>query len=170
MRPARLFLLRHAPAVPRGTPGYADDARPLTAEGARKMRRAAPSVRMLVGKVDKLLTSPLPRARRTAEIVSGALGKSPRELPELAPGRPPHEVEKALSREKSGARLLLVGHEPGLSELAAFLTGSRRAGIAFKKGGLARIDVAGTPAGRPGTLAWLVTPRILRRLAKRRDA
>lgn len=166
MRPARLFLLRHAPAVPRGTPGYADDARPLTLDGARKMRRAARGVRRLVGRVDRVLTSPLPRARRTAEIVGRELGKEPQDLDALAPGRPPAEVEKALAREKPGSRLLLVGHEPGLSELAASLTGSRRAGIAFRKGGLARVDVAGAPAGRPGTLVWLATPKILRWIAR----
>jgi len=63
-----------------------------------------------------------------------------------------------------GRRLALVGHEPDLGELAAFLIGARRA-IPFRKGGAGRIDVEALSATSSGTLRWLATPRILRELA-----
>jgi len=65
----------------------------------------------------------------------------------------------------SKARIALVGHEPGIGALAARLIGSRQA-LVFKKGAIARIDVPALPPAGAGTLRWLVTPRLLRRLAR----
>ncbi len=164
-----LFLLRHGKAIPRGTPGVADAARRLTPGGVRATRRAARAVRSLTGRVDRLLASPLPRARETARIVA----RDPRRietLPALSPGRGPKGVWEALTRGGKGRRFLLVGHEPDLSELVAWLTGIRPSGIAFRKGGLARVDLPEAPARRTGTLRWLVTPRILRKLSERKPS
>ena len=70
------------------------------------------------------------------------------------------ELEKHAKR----ARLAIVGHEPGIGELAARLTGSRHP-IPFKKGAIARIDVEKLPDG-PETSRWFLTPRILRNIRK----
>src|SRR5712691_1045521 len=71
----RLLMIRHATAVPRGTPDMPDDERPLTKRGERRFRRVAEGLARLVKRPDTLLSSPLPRARRTAEIAAKAWGK-----------------------------------------------------------------------------------------------
>src|SRR3954470_5009214 len=69
----RLYLVRHGIAVPHGTPGIADDDRPLTDEGEKRMKQVAKGLRHLGVQPDRIVTSPLPRARRTAEIVAEVL-------------------------------------------------------------------------------------------------
>src|SRR5687768_10133352 len=68
----RLYLLRHGIAVPHGSPDYPDDQRPLTSQGEKRIREIADGLRLYGLKLDRIVTSPLPRARRTAEIVAEA--------------------------------------------------------------------------------------------------
>src|SRR5262245_65448580 len=71
--------------MPRGTSGVADDDRPLTPKGRKKFQAAAAGLRRIVERPDLLLTSPLPRARATAEIAAQAFGRiEPRTEPALA--------------------------------------------------------------------------------------
>ena len=86
------------------------------------------------------------------------------ELPALQPGAKPREVLRALEPDARRASLALVGHEPGLGELAALLMGLKTP-PEFKKGGVARIDVAILPpSAGSGVLHWWLTPKILRTL------
>lgn len=83
----KLLLVRHAAAAPRGTPGVSDDDRPLTLEGVKKFRAAARGLARIARTPDVLLTSPLPRARATAEIAARAFKRiEPRIEPALAHG------------------------------------------------------------------------------------
>jgi phosphohistidine phosphatase len=121
---------------------------------------------------DVVLTSPAARAAQTAAIVAAALPKAPkpRELPGLSPGVPAAEMLKALRPFLRRRRVLVVGHEPGLSRLACLLlTGSSDGlGIRLKKGGLIALDVH-SPQPRSGSeLRWILTPRQLRSLAGHR--
>jgi len=68
----KLLLIRHAAAVPRGTPGVPDAERPLTPQGKAKFRVAARGLARVTRRPDVLLTSPLPRARLTAKIAAHA--------------------------------------------------------------------------------------------------
>src|SRR5271170_1619495 len=68
-----LYIVRHGIAVEPGTPGIPDDERPLTAKGEKRMRQIALGLRTLDLKLDRIATSPLPRARATAEIIAEAL-------------------------------------------------------------------------------------------------
>lgn len=159
-----LYLIRHAVAAERGE-AYPDDAaRPLTRDGARRWQRAVEGLDELGVELDLVLTSPLVRARQTAEILStGLKGRPPLgELPALAPDRPPRAVPGALARYSAQHAIALVGHEPGLGELCALLLGARRA-VPFKKGAVCRIDVDGLPPQAPGVLCWFGTPQMLRR-------
>jgi phosphohistidine phosphatase len=161
----RLLMIRHATAVPRGTPDMPDDERPLTKRGERRFRRAAEGLARLVKRPDTLLSSPLPRARRTAEIAAKAWGEvEVQEEPALAGGSF-DQIATALSRIPAESMVAIVGHEPDLSSLLGRLLGTSRAErITFKKGGAALADVPGR-LHEGGTLAWYVPPRILRRLA-----
>jgi phosphohistidine phosphatase len=161
-----LYLVRHAIAEDRGPKWPDDSLRPLTAEGIRKWRRQAAGLVAIEARPDVILTSPFERARQTADYLAGAWPKHPKvvELDELKAGVRPRDVLKALEPFAKHASLALVGHEPGLGELAALLVGFRTA-QEFRKGGVARIDVAILPPpSGSGTLQWWLTPRVLRAL------
>lgn len=161
----KLCLFRHGVAVERGTKGVADDDRPLTEEGRRRTREAARGVRRLDLGVDGLVTSPLPRARETAEILAEALRlKAPREDARLA--AEPEDI-LSLIGELKGACPMLVGHEPTLSDVLARLVcgGGRGEDLfRFKKAGLAVVEFR-TPKHRArGTLLLFAGPSVLRKL------
>ena len=162
----RLLIIRHAIAVPRGTPGIPDEDRPLTPRGVRRFEVVARGLARIVPRPDALLTSPLKRARQTAEIAAEAWGGiTPREDPALAGGRP-EEIAALLGRFGKEGTVAIVGHEPHLSSLLARLLGSTAdERLVFRKGGAALLDLA-SAVDRGGTLIWYMPPRILRRLAR----
>lgn len=164
---AELYLIRHGVAAERGDAWPEDAKRPLTDRGVRRLRKAAAALSALGVSFDVLLSSPLVRARQTAEILAAGLEPHPPvELSDaLSPGAPYSTVLDELGRHARCRRIALVGHEPGIGALAARLIGSRQA-LVFKKGAIARIDVPALPPAGAGTLRWLVTPRLLRRLAR----
>lgn len=160
----KLLLIRHAAAVPRGTPGVPDDERPLTPEGKAKFRVAARGLARVTRRPDVLLTSPLPRARVTAEIAARAFEHIvPRIEPALAHSSV-DAVVAALKTHPPRARIALVGHEPLLGALLARLLGAAQGEqLAFETGGAALVDLPDGPAG-DGRLRWFLRPRILRTL------
>ncbi len=163
-----LYIVRHAIAVPHGTAGVAEDDRPLTREGISKMQKAAAGLRNLGVAPEVILSSPLPRARQTGEILREALGKKiPLELTKaLAPGGSRAEVYGEV-RERTGIEsAMLVGHQPSLGELAGEIAwGSAEHYVELKKGGACALEIEETGATPRGTLLWLVTPSILRKAA-----
>ncbi len=160
----RLLIIRHAIAVPRGTPGIPDADRPLTPEGERKFRQAARGLARLRKRPDALLTSPWRRALQTAEIAAEAWGRiTPTQTPALAGGTF-EELAATLADHSPNATVALLGHEPHLSALLARLLGTTHDDrLTFRKGGAALIDL---PAGLDdgGRLVWYVPPKILREL------
>ncbi len=101
-----------------------------------------------------ILTSPLPRAKETAEITASRLGLKVKEESALSPGFGEAKVRAILKRNR-GADLMLVGHEPDFSSTIAALTGAR---VKLAKGGLARVDL--DEAGTAGKLIWLIAPKM----------
>jgi phosphohistidine phosphatase len=160
----KLLLVRHAAAVPRGTPGVADDDRPLTPEGKKKFEAAAKGLARIADRPDVLLTSPLPRAKATAEIAARAFRRvEPRTEPALAHDSV-EEIVAALQKVSSAQTVAMVGHEPALSAVLAHLLEAPDAGrLPFKKGGAALVDLPNGPMA-PGRLLWFLKPRILRSL------
>jgi phosphohistidine phosphatase len=165
-----LYLLRHAIAVERGTPGFeADHLRPLTNEGRAKMEQMAAGMATLELKFDVILTSPYVRAHQTAEIAAAALkqAKKLRHEPTLQADRSPQEFVARLAGKLAGhERILAVGHEPFLSSLATLLLGlPGGAALVMKKGGLCKLAVSRFKPRPAAQLEWLLTPRQLRLLA-----
>ena len=162
-----LYLIRHAIAAERGEEWPDDGKRPLTDEGVARMRKAARGLARLGADIDVIFTSPLVRARQTAEIVAAALDARPSivTMDALAPGASYAALIADLEKHGRKNRLGLVGHEPGLGEFAGRLIGSRHA-IEFKKGAICRIDVEQLPPAGPGHLRWFMSPRILRAIKK----
>jgi len=160
----KLLLLRHAAAMPAGTVGVFDDERPLTPSGKATFRVAARGLARVDGRPDVLLTSPLARARATAEIAARAFKRI---VPALEPALADESVNGiviALKAYPLSASIALVGHEPLLSALLARVLGAQEAErFAFKKGGAALLDLPDGPAAL-GRLVWFLPPRALRAL------
>jgi phosphohistidine phosphatase len=161
-----LYIVRHGLAVEPGTPGIPDDERPLTPKGEKRMRQIARGLRILDVKLDRIVTSPLPRARATAEIIADALDV--RELIEnsnvLQTGSSSATVVRWL-RERTEDRLMIVGHNPTLSDLLSLLVlGSTQPPICdLKKGGIAALGQKGG-AKELYALHWIAPPRLIRGL------
>ena len=159
-----LLLVRHAIALPSGTPDIADDERPLTKRGRKRFRKAARGLARIMPVPDLLLTSPLPRALETAEIAADAWGGvTPTTEPLLAGGQTADLIAALVARNDNGV-VALVGHEPGISELLAHLVGGSAERVPFKKGGAALVAMDDAASGR-GELVWFLPPRLLRKLA-----
>jgi phosphohistidine phosphatase len=160
-----LYLIRHGLAA-QGGDSYPDDAkRPLTQQGVERLKREAEGLVELDVAFDLILTSPLVRARQTADVLAAALPSRPAivNTNALAPGAGRSAIVDELAEHAQCRRIALVGHEPDIGELAARLIGARTA-IEFKKGAICRIDVQALPPAGPGRLRWLLTPRILRKV------
>jgi phosphohistidine phosphatase len=124
----QVILLRHAEAVDE-TLALRDPARYLTPRGRGQARALGERLRWHDVHPDHVWTSPLCRALQTAELVAAPLtpaGEVHVEVvPALAPEGPARDVAAAIAALPDAAVLLVVGHEPGLSELGALLTGAR---------------------------------------------
>jgi len=167
MEPCDLYLVRHAIAAERGEQWPDDTKRPLTDVGIARFKEAVEGLKWLDVEIDEIFTSPLVRAKQTATLLAHGLGNktSVKTLESLAPGHTPRQVMIELSRTAKRHRIALVGHEPGLGELACHLLGAARA-LPFKKGGVGYIAIQGLTSRRPGELEWFLPPRVLRRLAR----
>jgi phosphohistidine phosphatase len=163
--PMRLLIVRHAVAVDHGTPGFSDDERPLTPEGEKKFKKAARGLARVTPRPDAILSSPLPRAFRTAEIAAAAWGKVPPPLRTQALAFGSFEdVAEALKPYGPDSLVALFGHEPHLSELLARLLGlSASSRVAFRKGGAALVEVAGD-LQEGANLLFFAPPSLLRDL------
>jgi phosphohistidine phosphatase len=160
-----LYLVRHAVAADRGE-AYPDDwKRPLTPQGMTRFRAAVRGLVRVGVDIERVLCSPLVRARQTADILSAELPGNPpvSETDALEPGAAFERVLRALD-ECADSSIALVGHEPGISDLAAQLMHSTLP-LEFKKGAVCRIDMDGWRSTEPGRLRWFLPPKIMRKLA-----
>lgn len=164
MAASTLLLLRHGIAEER-SPDLADEQRALTERGRARSRAVLERLVALGLTADRLLSSPLVRARQTAEIAVAA-GWAPelRLAAELAPAgaalqRLPGWLEAAAS--DGARRLALVGHEPDLSSLAASLIGAPAAALELRKAGLIQLDLPSAATPGSGVLVALLRPALL---------
>lgn len=164
-----VYLIRHAIAVKADEAGTSDAERPLTRMGIQRMRQCARGLVRLGVTFDAIWTSPLVRARSTADLVARefSLAGAVSEQACLKPGADLGKTIEALRHEPKGARIALVGHEPHLGQLATYLlTGLNVSAIEFKKGATACIEIDSFRRPVRGKLLWLLTPRQLRRIRK----
>jgi phosphohistidine phosphatase len=165
--PYQLFIIRHAVAEERGDAWPDDAKRPLSEDGAARMRKAARGLDRLGVTLDVVVTSPLVRAKQTADIVAAAMNPRPPivSIEALSPDGTFQDIIADLEKQSKRSRIAIVGHEPGIGEFAARLIGSRHS-IEFKKGAICRIDVDALPPSGPGDLRWMLTTKILRSIRK----
>jgi phosphohistidine phosphatase len=160
-----LYLLRHAIAADSSASGFADSKRRLTPEGRSKLRRAARGMKALELDFHLILSSPYLRAKQTAEVVADLFEcRSRLKFTEhLKPAARPEALVQVLRRfEGPPDEVLLVGHEPFLSQLVSLLCSGRRdCAITMKKAGLCKLTTESLQPGKCATLEWLLTPRQL---------
>jgi phosphohistidine phosphatase len=162
-----LCIMRHGIAAERSI-GQDDARRALTSEGRERMKRIAEGLLKTGFAPTWIVSSPYVRALETARIVGEAETPAPLldRCDVLEPGGTPEDLISFLARRPEHKRVLVVGHEPDLSALAARFTGAaRQARFGFKKGGCCLIAFDGFPPRPPGQLVWWLTPRLLRKLA-----
>lgn len=159
-----LYLIRHAEAVPLGEQGITEDAlRPLTPEGERQAAVVGKGLKARGIRLDKLVTSPLVRARQTVEILLRHwTGHAPEVMVSeaLIPDVRPKKLARFL-RNLDAEHIGLVGHNPQFNIIASWLIGSKKAQIDIAKAGVAYIPCENSAGRGLGTLEWLVTPEWL---------
>lgn len=156
-----LYLVRHAKAVPRSA-DMEDALRPLTPDGKKSFAVAVEGLARLGVTFDRLYHSPLLRAVETAELLIPLVHGESVSTVQLA-----DDPSSALLRELSGRRVALVGHEPWMGELAAWLIHDDRSaadGFVVKKGGV--IWLEGDPAPGKMLLRGFFPPKVLRALSR----
>lgn len=154
--PLVLEILRHGEAEPSGAAG--DAARPLSPAGRRAVAALAAGLALEGWQPGRIFSSPILRARQTAEIVREATPGAPAIEPmeELLPERDPSDVLQALKAQSAiTGDVLLVAHQPLAGRLAALLTGDAPA---FRPGTLVRIECAAAPGAGRGRLIRTVEP------------
>ena len=162
----QLFIMRHGIATDRSGRYASNDAkRPLTPRGRKRTEQIATGLLSLGYGFDWIVTSPLVRARETAEIVASSTRKDTPldQCPALRPGGSYDDLLSFLDKKPNSRRVLLVGHEPDLSTMASRLIGAGpAANLIFKKGGCCLIHCDASPSQSAGRLVWWLTPRLLR--------
>ena len=161
----RIVLFRHGPAETRDPARWPDDsARPLTPHGVEVTRRAARGVARMEPGIARVVSSPATRALDTASILSSSLdlGDAPELLPSLAPEGAWRGVLDWLADQPADAVVALVGHQPGLDQLAGGLLRTEADGaLELKKAGACSITCEVPEPGR-GQLRWWLRPAALR--------
>lgn len=164
-----IHLLRHGIAAALSQENYfRDEQRALTSEGIVKMREAAQGLKRLQISFDLIASSPLIRARQTAEIVAEALKfRQPLdEWHELVPEGAVDDVLRRLHDFRECKSVLLVGHQPSIGCIASYLVfGDARVSLPFKKGALFCVQ-ANDPPPWAGELLWMLPSRMLRQVAE----
>ena len=152
-----LYLMRHGIAYERDEWSGDDDSRPLTEEGIERTRAVAKALHK-DGRLDlaEVWTSPLVRARQTAEIVAEILKAPLKECGAMAPGASVASLAKFFAKNPPPPRFMLVGHEPDTGALLGDLRRSKKA-LSFKKAAVAHFSGDFRPGGMK--LKWYLTPK-----------
>lgn len=157
----QIYLLRHGIAEDTSPSGRDADRR-LTPEGKKKLTAVLKNAAAAGVKPSLILSSPLIRARQTAELAAKGLGCREQILitAALEPGGDPEQAWSEIRLHRDEPQLLLAGHEPLFGRLAAYLLNAPTLEIDFKKGALLRIDCESLGPRPRGVLRWLLAPRL----------
>jgi phosphohistidine phosphatase len=156
-----LYLLRHAIAEDHSPSGRDADRR-LTDDGRKKLRKVLERARKASVTPTLILSSPLKRAFETAEIAAHELGYSSDigVTNALTPDSTPQRVWTEIRAHRDEAAILIAGHEPLFSATVAWMLGSSRDMVDFKKAALVRIDFSSLGAEPRGVLEWMITAKL----------
>lgn len=158
-----VYLMRHGIAEEWAESGRDRDRR-LTDRGRKRLQQSGVGLKKLGLKPTAILTSPFARAAETATIIAAVLGCSERvqmreELQSGGDGE--QHIREMLNPDWD--EVLVVGHEPEMSLIAAELAGAGTQ-FSFKKGSVCRIDLTGNATN--GEIIWLIPPKVLVEMGK----
>ena len=172
-----LFILRHGETSKSLSRSGGLD-RPLTYTGTTEIKNIANSIKKLRIKIDLIVTSPIFSCKQTGEIISDLFSKR---IPiiicnDLKPEGELLDFYNKISKYKDTSSILIVGHEPYLSSMINDIISNNDIdrnrnynknsnNIILKKAGLSRIKITSTVPKLKGELRWLLTPRILKKIA-----
>lgn len=165
----KLYLVRHATATERlGGAVQRDQDRPLVHEGEEEAHAMAIALRRLGIRGDVFLASPYLRTRQTAELFAEVLSHTYAiELSDaLAPGGDHHQLLEQLAGRKHLEHIFLFSHMPDICQLAGMLLCLPDMDVQFKKSAVCCIEVYDLPPTRPGSLKWLITPKLVQACKK----
>jgi len=161
----KLYILRHGDAAEHGDPRFKENERPLTPKGIQRTKELAHALRQMEIPFDFILSSPLTRARETADVlIRGIKFGGKLELTDaLSPSGSMEDLVKQLGiLRPTPSHVLLVGHEPYLSGFISLLCmGGPGLPLVLKKGALCRMEVEHPSCGKCATLEWLIQPRLI---------
>ena len=160
-----LLIVRHGLAGDRdefAATGQADELRPLTEEGVHRFKKTARGLHRILGRIDLIATSPLTRARQTAEVLAKRFDVPVVETDVLRPDAPYTKFASWIKKSTTADPVAIVGHEPHLSGLVAWLIGDAGARVELKKGAACLIRFDRQAQRGAGTLRWLMQPDLLR--------
>ena len=161
-----LFILRHGEAGNRMTVVEEDSERPLTPDGRAEMQKIAKSLKSIGLQTKQIYTSPLKRARETAEITAKILNiPTLEEWDELKPDGSKVALYRKLERLEQNSRPILVGHEPYLTSMIGEIIGTKSPKIVLKKGGVGKVRITSFSPRISGELRWLLTPKIITKMS-----
>lgn len=157
-----IYFLRHANAGESKLNRTKDEQRPLDKLGIEQCHIVGRALAGLKIAPDAIISSPLLRARQTAEIVASQTGHEDQVIIDdaMRPEASYEQFEELLARHKDKDAIMLVGHNPSQTEfLNRLLTGGQGEPIDFKKAAVARVDVE--PA-KPAVLKWMIPPKAVK--------
>jgi phosphohistidine phosphatase len=159
-----LYLMRHAIAAD-ASPNMSDSQRPLTEKGRKKLAVIARNLEKIGLTFDLILTSPYLRTRQTAEMVAEVFKIKPDSIivnPNITPDGSAENLIEEINAGKPVENLLIVSHEPFISELIGILVaGDPNIGIGMKKAGICKLSIQTLHYGRCATLEWLMPPSLM---------
>jgi phosphohistidine phosphatase len=157
----QVYLLRHGIAE-EARIGMSDSDRELTTEGRARLRETLRVLAKAEVNPSLIVSSPLKRADQTAEIARVVFKTRAAVLrtKALVPSSTVEQVWEEIRAHRGEQELMLVGHEPLFSSLAAYLLGARELRVDFKKGAVLRLDVEGFGSQPRGTLRWFFVSRL----------
>lgn len=156
-----IYFLRHASAGSHKASPQKDEKRALDKEGIEQCGLIGRTLAAMNVHVDTVISSPLKRAAQTAVLVSNEIGYEGKLQLDLSlkPGSRMEDFSRMLQRYADNEAIMVVGHNPSLSEFLGKLIGRRvSAQVDLKKGAVAKVD----SDSNGGTLEWCLTPRIVR--------
>ncbi|WP_048194311.1 phosphohistidine phosphatase SixA [Candidatus Nitrosotenuis uzonensis] len=160
-----IFILRHGDANT-STKVMDDFKRPISDVGVKESEYIAKMLSVFGIMFDRVFSSPLTRAKQTAEIAIKSQKVRIVEVNELKPEGNVEQIAKILSEQKENSTILLVGHSPLLVDLICYITGSVHGSVSLKTGGIAKIKTSSLRPRLSGNLEWLLTPKVIRKISK----
>lgn len=169
----KIIFIRHAIAEDRTTFAKIsknDSLRPLTEKGIKRIEQSRQGLKRVEPIADYIFSSTLVRAIQTADIIGELYPEATRKaIAQLNPGSDPAKLNSLLADLPPQSTVLLIGHEPDLSELISWYTnGSHFNFLQLKRGAACLLQFKDNPKPASAEMIWLLPPKQLRSLGQKK--